>query len=145
MLIIVYLKPCLHYIRQPFKEQETITYYYNRNQNKKDCTEGSSLWFICTGACRTYQCSCNELLQSKSDYYWHLIAGICWQQPMQQLVIKIHLLPLLPASFSGEESVPQTGGSYYSDIRDEAIALNALMDVDPGNAQIGIMAKHVSR
>jgi hypothetical protein len=29
-------------------------------------------------------------------------------------------------------------------VRDEAIALNALIDADPGNAQIGIMAKHVS-
>ena len=51
---------------------------------------------------------------------------------------------LLPSSFSGEESVPQTGGSFYSDIRDEAIALNALLDVDPKNAQIPIMAKHVA-
>ena len=38
----------------------------------------------------------------------------------------------------------QTGGSFYSAIRDEAIALNALMDVDPGNAQIPVMAKHVT-
>jgi uncharacterized repeat protein (TIGR01451 family) len=51
---------------------------------------------------------------------------------------------MLPTSFSGEESVPQTGGSYYSDVRDEAIALNALIDVDPGNSQIVLMAKHVS-
>jgi hypothetical protein len=50
----------------------------------------------------------------------------------------------LPAAFAGEESVPQTGGSYYSDVRDEAIALNALLDVDPGNAQIPVMARHVS-
>src|SRR5581483_11631219 len=51
---------------------------------------------------------------------------------------------LLPSSFSGEESVAQTGGSYYSDIRDESIALNALLDVDPSNAQIPVMAKHVA-
>src|SRR5204862_806048 len=41
-------------------------------------------------------------------------------------------------------SVAQTGGSYYSDVRDEAIALNALIDVDPGNAQIPVMVKHVA-
>src|SRR6185369_3261575 len=51
---------------------------------------------------------------------------------------------MLPTSFSGEESVAQTGGSFYSDIRDESIALNALIDADPSNPQIGIMAKHVS-
>ncbi|MGZ8549478.1 MAG: alpha-2-macroglobulin family protein, partial [Chitinophagaceae bacterium] len=52
---------------------------------------------------------------------------------------------MLPSAFAGEESVPQTGGSYYSDIRDEAIALNTLIDVDPGNKQIEIMARHVSQ
>jgi uncharacterized protein YfaS (alpha-2-macroglobulin family) len=51
---------------------------------------------------------------------------------------------MLPAAFSGELSVPQSGGSYYSDVRDEAIALNALLEVDPGNAQIGTMVKHVA-
>ena len=51
---------------------------------------------------------------------------------------------MLPGAFAGEESVPQTGGSYYSDVRDEAIALNALVDTDPGNKQIVVMAQHVS-
>ena len=51
---------------------------------------------------------------------------------------------LLPQSFSGEESVPETGGSFYSPIRDEAIALSALIDVDPKNNQIPVMAKHVA-
>src|SRR4029078_1063593 len=50
---------------------------------------------------------------------------------------------MLPSSFSGEESVQQTGGSFYSALRDEAIALNSLIDVDPRNAQIPVMAKHV--
>ena len=44
---------------------------------------------------------------------------------------------MLPSSFSGEESVAQTGGSYYSDVRDEAIALNALIDVDPAMRKSG--------
>lgn len=52
---------------------------------------------------------------------------------------------MLPASFSGEVSVAQTGGSFYSDVRDEAIALNTLVDVDPGNAQVPVMAKHISQ
>jgi hypothetical protein len=63
---------------------------------------------------------------------------------MQQQAIKDLSIQLLPSAFAGEESVPQTGGSFYSDVRDEAIALNALIDADPGNSQIGIMAKHVS-
>jgi alpha-2-macroglobulin len=51
---------------------------------------------------------------------------------------------LLPASFAGEVSVPQTGGSFYSPIRDEAISLNALIEGDPANNQIPVMAKHVA-
>ena len=50
---------------------------------------------------------------------------------------------LLPASFEGEVSVAQTGGSFYSDIRDESIALSTLLDVDPGNNQVPVMAKHI--
>jgi uncharacterized protein YfaS (alpha-2-macroglobulin family) len=51
---------------------------------------------------------------------------------------------MLPAEFSGEVSKPEFGGSFYSPIRDEAISLNALVEVDPENQQIGIMAKHLS-
>jgi uncharacterized protein YfaS (alpha-2-macroglobulin family) len=51
---------------------------------------------------------------------------------------------MLPAAFQGEVSVAQTGGSFYSDLRDEAVALNALLEVDPGNAQVPIMVRHVS-
>ena len=51
---------------------------------------------------------------------------------------------LLPSSFTGEESVAQTGGSFYSDVRDESLALNALLEVDPSNAQIPRMSAHVA-
>ena len=46
--------------------------------------------------------------------------------------------PRLPGRISAAN-----GGSYYSDVRDEAIALNALISVDPGNAQVPVMARHV--
>ncbi|HVG14218.1 MAG TPA: hypothetical protein VM935_04625, partial [Chitinophagaceae bacterium] len=52
---------------------------------------------------------------------------------------------LLPRAFAGEESLQQTGGSFYSATRDEAIALNALVDVDPGNGQVPVMAKHLTQ
>jgi uncharacterized protein YfaS (alpha-2-macroglobulin family) len=50
----------------------------------------------------------------------------------------------LPTAFSGEVSAKQTGGAFYSPIRDEAIALNALLEADPGNAQVPVMAQHIS-
>jgi uncharacterized protein YfaS (alpha-2-macroglobulin family) len=51
---------------------------------------------------------------------------------------------IVPPEFSGEESRPVFGGSFHSPIRDEAIALNAILEVDPQSQQVGIMAKHLS-
>jgi uncharacterized protein YfaS (alpha-2-macroglobulin family) len=52
---------------------------------------------------------------------------------------------ILPkSSFSDEQSVPITDGSFCSYIRDEGIALNTLLEVDPDNKQIPIMARHLS-
>ena len=51
---------------------------------------------------------------------------------------------ILPAEFAGEKSKRSFGGSFYSYIRDEAISLNTLMDVDANNPQVPVMAKHLS-
>jgi alpha-2-macroglobulin len=50
----------------------------------------------------------------------------------------------LPTHFSGEIANTETGGSFSSDIRDEAMSLDVLLNVDPSNAQIPEMAKHIS-
>jgi uncharacterized protein YfaS (alpha-2-macroglobulin family) len=52
---------------------------------------------------------------------------------------------LLPVRFEGEESVPVFGGSFYSPLRDQAIALNALLEVDPTHPQVGTMARYISQ
>ena len=51
---------------------------------------------------------------------------------------------VLPKAFDGEKAVNSFSGSYYSYVRDEAISLSALMDVEPESPQIGIMTKHLS-
>jgi alpha-2-macroglobulin len=51
---------------------------------------------------------------------------------------------LLPANFSNEESVNAFDGSFYSYIRDMAISLNMMIETDPDNPQIGVLAKHLS-
>ncbi|MBS1536240.1 MAG: alpha-2-macroglobulin family protein [Bacteroidetes bacterium] len=52
---------------------------------------------------------------------------------------------LLPkSSFTDEQSVSITAGSFCSSIRDQGIALNTLLEVDPDNKQIPIMARHLS-
>lgn len=52
---------------------------------------------------------------------------------------------VLPSAFAGEKSENANGSSFYSYIRDEAIALNTLLDADPNNTQIPLMAKHLAQ
>lgn len=51
---------------------------------------------------------------------------------------------ILPKSFSGERSERSMGGSFYSYVRDEAIALNSMLEGDPDNPQVVGMVKHLS-
>jgi hypothetical protein len=50
---------------------------------------------------------------------------------------------MLPASFAGETSVPVQGGSLYSPLRDEGLALNVLLDINPKHPQVPVMARHL--
>ncbi|MEP6700179.1 MAG: MG2 domain-containing protein, partial [Bacteroidota bacterium] len=137
------LETMLNYINNRLKNKETITYYYNRDQNKKiapkEVTYGL---YVLALAGRTNVPAMNYYKANTSilalDSRYLLAAAYATAGDRKSFTA------MLPASFSGEESVAQTGGSYYSDVRDEAIALNALIDVDPGNAQIGTMVKHVA-
>ncbi|WP_291724259.1 alpha-2-macroglobulin family protein [Bernardetia sp.] len=51
---------------------------------------------------------------------------------------------VLPPAFSGEKSEQSLGGNFYSYIRDQAISLNVLIEQDPKNPQIGMLAKQLS-
>ena len=51
---------------------------------------------------------------------------------------------VLPSAFLGEVPNHCFDGSFYSYVRDEALALDVLMDIDPNNPQVGIMAKQLS-
>ncbi|MGZ8558179.1 MAG: alpha-2-macroglobulin family protein [Chitinophagaceae bacterium] len=137
------LETMLNYISNRLKNKETITYYYNRTQNKKIAPkEVAYSLYVLSMAGRTNVPAMNyykakpEILALDSRYLLSAAYATAGD--------KKSFTAMLPSTFAGEESVPQTGGSYYSDVRDEAIALNALIDVDPGNTQIPVMAKHVS-
>lgn len=51
---------------------------------------------------------------------------------------------LLPPSFTGQTAVRALDGSFYSEMRDRALALNGLLEADPDNPQVGILARHLS-
>ncbi len=51
---------------------------------------------------------------------------------------------LLPGGFEGERATRNLSGSFYSYLRDESISLATLVDAQPDNAQIPILARHIS-
>ena len=137
------LETILSYISNRLKNKETIAYYYNRDQNRKIAPKevAYGLYVLALAGqsnvpAMNYYKANPAILALDSRYLLSAAYAIAGDKKSFSV--------MLPSSFSGEESVPQTGGSYYSDVRDEAIALNALIDVDPDNAQIPVMAKHVS-
>ena len=137
------LETILSYINNRLKKRETITYYYNRTLNKKIAPKEVpySLYVLALAgrpnvSAMNYYKSNPELLSLDCKYLLSAAYALAGD--------KNSFKQFLPTQFSGEESVAQTGGSFYSDIRDESIALNVLVDVDPSNTQIPLMAKHVS-
>lgn len=137
------LETMLGYLINRLKNKEQITYYYNRNQNKKIAPKEVtySLYVLALAGranvpAMNYYKEKPELLALDSRYLLSAAYAIAGD--------KKSFGSILPASFAGEESVQQSGGSYYSAVRDEAIALNALLEVDPGNTQVPVMVKHVN-
>ena len=51
----------------------------------------------------------------------------------------------LPRQFTSERAQRELGGSFASPIRDEALALNALLSADPTNPQVNTLARQLSR
>ena len=137
------LETMLSYLAKRLKTKETINYYYNRNQNKKIAPKevAYSLYVLALAgrtdvAAMNYYKANSALLALDSKYLLSAAYSVSGD--------KRSFSQMLPQSFSGEESMQETGGSFYSALRDEAIALNTLVDVDPGNAQIPVMRKHVA-
>ncbi len=136
------IETMLNYIANRLKTKETIQYYYNRDQKKKIAPKevAYSLYVLSLAnrpqpSTMNYYKAAGTLLALDSKYLLSAAYAVSGD--------KRSFNSLLPSSFSGEESLQQTGGSFYSALRDEAIALNALVDVDPGNAQIPQMVQHV--
>ncbi len=137
------METMLAYINNRLRNRETVTYYYNRNQNKKIVPKEViyGLYVLALAgrpnvSVMNYYKSNPELLSLDCKYLLSAAYALAGD--------KNSFKQFLPSQFAGEESVAQTGGSFYSDIRDESIALNVLVDVDPANAQIPLMARHVS-
>jgi alpha-2-macroglobulin len=136
------LNNLLDYLKSKVKQRNYVSYFYNRNENKRIAPKemAYSLFVLAVA---------NKSDISTMNYY---------KQRPEELAIDSRFLlsaayaiagdkqkfrEMLPSSFSGEEANPETGGSFASAIRDEGVALYAIMEADPGNPLIGTMANHL--
>ncbi|RYZ23820.1 MAG: alpha-2-macroglobulin family protein [Chitinophagaceae bacterium] len=136
------LEPMLGYLQNKLKSRSYITYYFNRTQTRRIAPKEVpySLYVLAlagranVSAMNYYKANPDQLALD-GKYLLSAAYAVAGD--------KRSFGAFLPRAFSGEVSVPQTGGSFYSEARDEALALNALLEVDPGNVQVPVMAQHV--
>ncbi len=138
-----FLKSLLGYLKKKLKNKETRTYYYDTNKKKEIAPREIpySLYVLALAgekpvSIMNYYKAHPELLSLDSKYMLAAAYALTGD--------KKKFKEILPSSFRGEAANTMFGGSFASRVRDEAIALNVLLEVEPGNAQIPVMGKHVS-
>jgi uncharacterized protein YfaS (alpha-2-macroglobulin family) len=130
------------YLINKLRNRQMINYVYNRTQQKKIAPKEVAYSLYVLALAGKPQVSVMNYYKSNADWLsldgkYVLAAGYAIAGDKKSFAT------LLPGSFSGEVSETQTGGSFYSPVRDEALALSTLVETDPANAQIPLMAKHV--
>jgi uncharacterized protein YfaS (alpha-2-macroglobulin family) len=137
------LKLLLQYLKTRLQKKETETYVYNRNQVKNIAPKevAYSLYVLALAGQQqvpvmNYYKANPELLSLDSKYMLAAAYALSGQQAQARQV--------LPPAFANETAQTATGGSFYSLIRDQAMALNALLDIDPNNPQAAALARQVS-
>jgi uncharacterized protein YfaS (alpha-2-macroglobulin family) len=137
------LETTLAYLNGRLRNKSLVFYMYNGNQEKKIVPKevAYSLYVLALAgrpnvSAMNYYKANTATLALDSRYILAATYALAGD--------KTGFQELLPTAWAGEQSVAETGGSFYSDIRDEAIALDVLLDVDPRNPQVGAMARQVS-
>ncbi len=137
-----------HYLQQKLSAKATETYYYEDDANhsltkKIAAKEIFYTLYVLASASRqdvammNYYKSNLKLLSLDSRYLLAATYKIVGDNNSYR--------NLLPANFQGEKSVNAFGGSFYSYVRDMAISLNAMVETDPTNPQVGILSRHLSQ
>ena len=131
------------YLKFKLFKKETITFFYNGIMRKEVAPEEVfySLYVLASAgqaqyATMNYYKAHPELMTLDSRYLLAASYSLSGQPSQSKEV--------LPSAFAGETPSKCLGGSFYSYIRDEALALNVMMDIDPNSQQIGIMARQLT-
>ncbi len=135
--------PLLEYLRNKLNQKERTDYFFNRNQNRSIAPKSApySLFVLALYGkplvpVMNYYRQHSELLSLDGKY---LLAGAYALSGDKE-----QFRQMLPKSYQGESVDYEGSGSFSSPLRDEALALYTLLAVDPGNAQIPNMARHIS-
>ena len=137
------LNRLLGYLKFRLKKKEMVAYYYNGNQRKSIAAREVPYSLYVLALARQPQQSLmnfykgnTAMLSLDSKYLLAAAYAISGQPDMARQV--------LPPVFSGEQSEHEFGGSFGSYTRDRAIALNALLDINPDNPQVADLARQLS-
>lgn len=132
-----------NFLRFQLKTKETTTYYYQNNKTRKIAPHevayslyAMALYNQPDASLMNYYKNNDELLTNDSKYM--LLAAFAVAGDKQKA------MQMLPDKFVAENSQKVSGGSFYSPVRDEAIALNALLEINPNHAQVPVMARSVA-
>ncbi|MBL7718238.1 MAG: alpha-2-macroglobulin family protein [Flavipsychrobacter sp.] len=133
----------LEYLKVRLNRREKEILYYNENLKKEIAAKeiAYSLYVLALAgqsqpATMNYYKGHPELLSIDSKYLLAAAYALSGQPTQAR--------QLLPASFSGEKAKQAFGGSFYSHLRDEALALNALMEINPNDPQVPVMVRHIA-
>ena len=131
------------YMKFKLFKKEIITFFYNGKLKKQVAPEEVpySLYVLALAgqaqqASMNYYKAHQELLTLDGKYMLAAAYALSGQPSQSKEV--------LPPAFSGEIANSCFSGSFYSYIRDQALSLSVLMDIDPANKQVGIMARLLS-
>lgn len=134
----------LSYLRFKLQKRSTEILYYNQHLKKEIAAKEItySLYVLALAgqpqpATMNYYKG-NPNMLSIDGKYLLAAAYTLGGQPRQAREV-------MPPAFGNERSNQQFGGSFYSYIRDMAISLNALLDVDPGNPQVAMLSRTLSQ
>ncbi|MEO9966240.1 MAG: MG2 domain-containing protein [Reichenbachiella sp.] len=133
----------LNYLVTKLKTRETTYYYFNNTQRTIASKEIAYSLYVLAMA--------GKPQRSTMNYYKSRQRELALDSKYLLAASYAHIgddnsfRKLLPPDFTGEKSRSAQGGSFYSYIRDQGIALNVLIDVDEDNPQIASMIKRLSK
>lgn len=137
------LNRLLGYLKFRLKKKEMVSYFFSGNQRKSlVAREVPYTLYVLALARQPQQSLMNfykgnpSMLSLDSKYLLAASYAISGQPDMARQT--------LPPAFSGEQAEHEFGGSFSSYTRDRAIALNALLDVNPDNPQVAELSRQLS-